>query len=140
MALVQPMMKALRENNKKEIDRYEDITEILVNDVTSDIRTRQTTEAKQPASRAFERTRNEVLEYFVKLRKSPEKVEQFIEQAYRETKSTDFAVITERVYDLLRMDADGTKNEEHAGSQESLLKGKDHTAMLQAGVVDDEKW
>ncbi len=139
MALVQPMLKALRENNQKEIDKYEDITDILIKEVSSVIRADSQTASRQPAAKAFGRMRDEVLEYFVKLRKQPEKVELFIEQAYRETKSCDFAVITERVYDLVKHDETATKT---AGEEtpEAMLKGKDYEALSKAGLLDEEKW
>lgn len=140
MALVQPMLKALRENNQKEIDRYEDITDILVKDVSSSIRSAEQKSSKRPAAKAYDRMRDEVLEYFVKMRKPPEKVELFIEQAYRETKSCDFAVITERVYDLVKQDETALKEASTEKPEEALLKGKDHKALLETGMVDSEQW
>ena len=140
MALVQPMLKALRENNKKEIDKYEDITEILIKTVSSDIREETQGPSKQPSSRAFEKMRNEVLEYFVKLRKPPEKVELLIEQAYRETGSCDFAVITEMVYDLVKQDETAAKGAVSKETVEAALKGKDHSLLSEDGLVDDGQW
>ena len=140
MALVQPMLKALRDDNKKEIDRYEDITEILVGEVTSEIRDGQPSAVKQPAARAFERVRDEVLEYFVKMRKQPEKVEEFIGQAYRESASCDFAVIAERVYELVKQDEALAKEAVRKAETEKTLKGKDHEGLSKAGLIDEKQW
>ena len=140
MTLVQPMLKALRENNQKEIDKYEDITDILMKEASSDIDIKSQPSSKQPAAKAFARMRNEVLEYFVKLRKQPEKVEQFIEQVYRETKSTDFAVITDRVYDLVKQDEASVKETVREEPPESVLKGKDYAALQKDDMVDNEQW
>jgi hypothetical protein len=140
MALVQPMLKALRDDNKKEIDRYEDITEILVGEVTSEIRDGQPSAVKQPAARAFERVRDEVLEYFVKMRKQPEKVEEFIGQAYRESASCDFAVIAERVYELVKQDEALAKEAVRKAETEKTLKGKDHGGLSKAGLIDEKQW
>lgn len=140
MALVQPMLKALREDNKKEIDKYEDITEILVEQVSAGIRRELQKPLKQPAAKAFERIRDEVLEYFVKLRKQPEKVEAFIEQAYRETGAPDFVVIAERVYDLVKQDEAAAGEAAREGAAEAALAGKGHSALSKDGLVDNEKW
>ena len=140
MALVQPMLKALRDDNKKEIDRYEDITEILVGEVTSEIRDGQPSAVKQPAARAFERVRDEVLEYFVKMRKQPEKVEEFIGQAYRESASCDFAVIAERVYELVKQDEALAKEAARKAETAEVLKEKDHEGLSKAGLIDEKQW
>lgn len=140
MALVQPMLKALRENNQKEIDRYEDITDILMKEISSDIDIKSMPSAKLPAARAFARVHNEVLEYFIKLKKKPEKVEKFIEQAYQETKSSDFAVIADRVYDLVKQDESETRETSLEEMPKAVLKGKDYEALVEAGMVDNEQW
>ena len=67
-------------------------------------------------------------------------MELFIEQAYRETKSCDFAVITERVYDLVKQDETALKEASTEKPEEALLKGKDHKALLETGMVDSEQW
>lgn len=140
MTLVQPMLKALRENNQKEIDKYEDITDILVKEVSSDVDVKSQPPSKQPAAKAYARMRNEVLEYFVKLRKRPEKVEQFIEQAYRETKSTDFAVIADMVYDLVKRDEAAMKEPVREEMPAAAPKGENREAPQKDDMVDNEQW
>ena len=140
MALVQPMLKALRENNQKEIDRYEDITEILIKNISSEILDKAQGSSKQPSTRAYEKMRNEVLEYFVKLKKQPEKVEPLIGQAYRETGSCDFAVITEIVYDLVKQGEAASRETVRRDPAEAVLKGKDHSLLSKEGLVDEEQW
>ncbi len=140
MTLVQPMLKALRENNQKEIDKYEDITDILVKEVSSDVDVKSQPPSKQPAAKAYARMRNEVLEYFVKLRKRPEKVEQFIEQAYRETKSTDFAVIADMVYDLVKRDEAAMKEPVREEMPDAAPKGENREAPQKDDMVDNEQW
>ena len=143
MALVQPMIKALRENDQKEIDRYEDITDILVNEVSSSIQGEWERDQKNPkpsSPKVFERVRYEVLDYFVKLKKQPEKVDRFIEQAYREKKTCDFAVLADRVYELIKEDEAAAKKAVPEVCVEAELKGKDHESLSQAGMVDKETW
>lgn len=142
MALVQPMLKALRENDQKEIDRYEDITDILVNDISASMQNVPIDgqASRQPsAARKYDRVRDEVLGFFVKMKKQPEKVERFIEQAYRETKSTDFAVISERVYELVKAD-EAAKDDPAKEQPEAALKGKTHEELSEAGLVDEMQW
>ncbi len=149
MALVQPMLEALRRNNRKEIDKYEDITDILVRDVDSGLKSAERTVIHSPtkvsASVAFDKVRNEVLEFFVRLKKKPEKVEPFIEQAWQETKSTDFAVITDRVYELLKQDeARGGTSPTKATPKKKVNSEtgskKDYDVLAQEGLVDDDQW
>ena len=109
-------------------------------EASSDIDIKSQPSSKQPAAKAFARMRNEVLEYFVKLKKQPEKVEQYIEQVYRETKSTDFAVITDRVYDLVKQDEASAKETVREGVSEPVLKGKSYADLQGDGMVADEQW
>ena len=110
-------------------------------EVTSEIRDGQSSAVKQPAARAFERVRDEVLEYFVKMRKQPEKVEEFIGQAYRESASCDFAVIAERVYELVKQDEALAKDAvRKAETEAAFLKGRDHEGLLKAGLIDEKQW
>ena len=139
MALVQPMLEALRNNDQKNIDRYEDITDILVDEVSSRLASYQ--EQDLPRSRkaggaaALAKLRNEILPFFIKLHKPPELVDRLIEQAYQETKSTDTAGITEMVYDMLKKEEAETSKEEkeHKDGQKS-----GHEEI--AGLVDDTQW
>ncbi len=109
-------------------------------EVTSEIRDGQPSAVKQPAARAFERVRDEVLEYFVKMRKQPEKVEEFIGQAYRESASCDFAVIAERVYELVKQDEALAKEAARKAETAEVLKGKDHEGLSKAGLIDEKQW
>ena len=108
--------------------------------VSTEIRKELQTPSKQPVAKAFEKMRNEVLEYFIKLRKQPEKVEVFIEQAYREMGTSDFAVITERVYDLVKQDEAAAREAVRKEPGEAVLIGKDYSALSEDGLVDNEKW
>jgi len=139
MALVQPMLEALRNNDQKSIDKYEDITDILVDEVSSRLASYQEQDfphsRKTAGTAALARLRNEILPFFVRIHKPPELVDRLIEQAYQKTKSTDAAVIMETVYNLLKKEEAGAGNEK-----------KEHTDAKRAGheeiarLVDDTQW
>ena len=139
MALVQPMLEALRNNDQKNIDKYEDITNILVDEVSSRLSAYQEQEniksRKPSGATALAKLRNEVLPFFVKLKKSPEVVDRLIEQAYQRTKATDPATIMEMVYDLLKKEE--TPPGKEARTNQTAQKS-DHKEI--AGLVDDTQW
>jgi len=139
MALVQPMLEALRNNDQRNIDKYEDITDILVDEVSSRLASFQEQElprsSKSAGAAALAKLRNEILPFFVKLHKPPELVDRLIEQAYQKTKSMDSAVVMEMVYDMLK------KEEAAAGKGRKEQKDApkfDHKEI--AGQVDDTLW
>ena len=138
MALVQPMLEALRNNDQKNIDKYEDITDILVDEVSSRLSSyqKQGNTQKPSGSSALAKLRNEILPFFVKLKKSPELVDRLIEQTYQKTKSTDSAAVMEMVYELLKKEesaAGAAANKASSDAQKS-----EHKEI--AGLVDDTRW
>lgn len=139
MALVQPMLEALRKNDQKNIDKYEDITDIIVEEVSARLESYQDSmpdrQRKTSDSVALSKLRNEVLPLFIRLNKPPEIVEGLIEQAYRQTKSTDVAEITDLVYKLLKQKEAADASE---GKQEKKAEKATHEAV--AGMVDDTQW
>ena len=145
MSLVQPMLEALRKNDQKEIDKYEDITEILMSDIRSGLTRNQQamleSTSKSSAGQAFIRMRDEVLEILIKMKYSPEKMEPLIEQAYRETKSTEFATILSRVLELAKQteNAKATDKKENAAAPKEL-ENKTYTELSESGLVDDAQW
>ena len=144
MNLVQPMLEALRKNDQKEIDKYEDITEILMSDIRSGLTEKQhallEANSKPSAGQAFTRMRDEVLEILIKMKYSPEKMEPFIEQAYRETKSTEFATVLSRVLELAKQGekAKVVDNAQIAAPKD--LENKTYVELSESGMVDDGQW
>lgn len=136
MALVQPMLEALRNNDQKNIDRYEDITDILADEVSSELDSYQ---EQSPPSRkvagtaALAKLRNEILPFFVRIHKPPELVDRLIEQAYQETKSTDVAVAMEMVYEMQKKEEAASSEEENSDEQKSS-----HEEI--ANLLDDTQW
>ena len=140
MALVQPMLEALRNNDQKSIDKYEDITDILVDEVSNRLTSyeeEKNLQARKPSgASALAKLRNEILPFFVKIKKSPEVVDRLIEQTYQKTKSTDASIIMEMVYDLLK------KEEAAADDTDKNLSGavqkSEHREIVE--LVDDTQW
>lgn len=139
MTLVQPMLEALRKNDQKEIDRYEDITDILVEEVSARFAGYRgvgpTENARLSGSAALTKLRNEIIPFFIKLKKSPEMVDKLIEQVYRETKSTDISEVLALVYDRLR--------KQEASTETLLAEGKvaaKNDFKEIAGQIDSTAW
>ena len=140
MALVHPMLEALRKNDQKNIDKYEDITDILVKEVSSRLSAYQEMEdirsGKPSRAAALTKLRNEVMPFFVKLKKPPEVVDRLIEQVYQKTKSTDPATVMEMVYDLLKKEETAAAVEAEENARQ--VQKSDHKEI--AGLVDDTQW
>ena len=139
MTLVQPMLDALRKNDQKEIDRYEDITDILIDEVSSRLDKYQEIEIpehhKLSGSAALTKLRNEILPFFVRMKKPPEVVNKLIEQVYQETKSTDVSDVLARVYDLLRKEEAAAENET---AREKPVSKSEFREISE--LVDDTQW
>jgi len=139
MALVQPMLEALRKGDQKLIDKYEDITDILLEEVGRRLVTdlEAAPSQKTGAARTLERLRNEILPFFIALKYKPEKVEPFIEQVYRETKSDDAKVIMARVYELVTREETAEKNPKD-GNPPKQETGYEY--FSKKGLLDGEDW
>lgn len=144
MSLVQPMLEALRKNDQKEIDKYEDITEILMDDIRSNLSQQQQAmleaKTKTSAKQSFNRVHDEVLDILVKMNYPPEKMEPLIEQAYRKTKSTEFATILSNVLELTRRAASAETTEEKGSGESKELENRTYTGLSESGLVDDVQW
>lgn len=139
MALVQPMLDALRKNDQKIIDKYEDITDILLEEVDrrlwSDLA--KTEKQKSGETRTLEKLRNEILPFFVALKYRPEEIEPCIEQVYRENKTDDTKVIMAKVFERIK------KEETNKPVQIGDKPQKQETgyeAFTNKGLVDGKDW
>ena len=139
MALVQPMLEALRKGNQKLIDKYEDITDILLEEVGRRLATdlEAAPSQKSGAARTLERLRNEILPFFIALKYRPEKVEAFIEQVYRETKSDDAKVIMARVYELVTREEAAEKIPKDSNPPK---QDTGYDSFAKKGLLDGEDW
>ena len=142
MALVQPMLDALRKNDQKKIDQYEDITDILMEQVEENLWTgQQTGRRNSGSSKAVDKLRDGILPFFTALKVPPEKTEQYIEQVYRETGSDDVKTVLDKVYRLISKD-----EEEAAAAQKDVPDDmdvrfkEDHDTLENGGLLDCEKW
>ena len=142
MALVQPMLDALRKNDQKKIDQYEDITDILMEQVEENLWTgQQTGRRNSGSSKAVDKLRDGILPFFTALKVPPEITEQYIEQVYRETGSDDVKTVLDKVYRLISKD-----EEEAAAAQKDVPDDmdvrfkEDHDTLENGGLLDCEKW
>lgn len=139
MALVQPMLDALRKNDQKLIDKYEDITDILLEEVDrrlwSDLA--KTEDQKSGETRTLEKLRNEILPFFVALKYRPEEIDPYIEQAYLENKTNDTKVIMTKVFEMVkkRETSKPVQAEDKPQKQEA-----GYEAFANKGLVDGKDW
>lgn len=144
MALVQPMLEALRKNDSKLIDQYEDITDILLNQVDQKLLAANVSEEPNTKNKAASSTiaalKDAILPFFVVLKEPPEKVERYIEQVYHETKSDEIPKVMAGVYELLRRE-DSSPQTIQSEAKGADLRPKDKFKDLESGaMLDNEKW
>ena len=142
MGLVQPMLEALRKNDQKLIDQYEDITDILLGKVEAGLWADdpEGSVSVKAVSPVPDKLRDVVLPFFTAMGVLPEKTEQCLAQVYRETKTRDTKKIISMVYDLVNREEE--KQEEAPGMNEGkdLRGGADYTGLAEKGILDEEKW
>ena len=143
MGLVQPMIDALRRNDQKLIDQYEDITDILLEQVDEGLWTDRMAEAgkKKRSSRALDKLIDAILPFFTALKMPPEKTEQYIEQVYRETRSEDVRTVMDKVYRLFSEEKEQAEKRELSGQEGMDVRPKDGYENLEKeGLLDGRKW
>ncbi len=139
MALVQPMLDALRKNDQKLIDKYEDITDILLEEVDrrlwSDLA--KTEDQKSGETRKLEKLRNDILPFFVALKYRPEEIEPYIEQIYRENQTDDTKFIMTKVFELVKKEEtkEPVQVEDKPQKQET-----GYESFANKGLVDGKDW
>lgn len=142
MGLVQPMLEALRKNDQKVIDQYEDITDILFEKVETGLwsddpagKTGITSTSMVP-----DKIRDVVLPFFTAMGILPEKTERYLEQVFRETKSKDPKTIISRVYDLVNGEEELQEQPSGLTDDNDLREGTDYSGMEAKGLLDEEAW
>lgn len=142
MALVQPMLDALRKNDQKRIDQYEDITDILLDEVNGRVQVAyEQASEKGKKNPVLHQLKDAVLPLFVVMGYPPEKVESCIEQVYRETKSSEASFITEKVLGLLMKSKEAAAQEPELQKQSGDLRSKkESVGKPNTSAVDSEYW
>ena len=144
MGLVQPMLEALRKNDQKMIDQYEDITDILLGQVDEGLWAERAMEAGKKGTRhprAFDKLRDGILPFFTALKVPPEKTERYIEQVYRETGSEDVKTVLDKVYRLISQESSGSKSGGQEVAAEEDVRNKDgYGGIEEGGLLDAGKW
>lgn len=142
MGLVQPMLDALRRNDQKVIDQYEDITDILLGEVETGLWSDKLMEnsGNGPLSKVPDKIRDVVLPFFVAMGVMPEITERYLEQAYRETESNDPKEVISRVYELVNKGEDEQKPPVVSKEKDDLREGSDYSGIEERGLLDGESW
>ena len=144
MALVQPMLEAIRKDDRKMIERYADITTIVLEQFDKEHGYEQPveTKGKKSSERALGKLLEEILPFLLKLGILPEKAEGYVGEAYKQAGTEDAKQIMARVYEMYIRDMP-SENSKVQVPQESGGKDEDD---LRSGSepgsdsYDDESW
>lgn len=144
MALVQPMMEAIRSGNQKLIERYADITTIVLDQFDREhavVTTDMPRAGKTSSGRVMDHLQEEVLPFLLKMGVLPEKAEDYLQQAYREIKKDDVKAVLRRAYALSEADAAiKTVEMERTDDEQDLRSSEGYRALSEGGMVDREEW
>ena len=142
MGLVQPMLEALRRNDQKLIDQYEDITDILMDKVEEGLWSDQPAAGtgSSLSAKTMDKLRDIVLPFFTAMGVPPEKTERYLEQVYRETKSQDAKIVISRVYELVNRGEEQESEETGETAENDLREGQNDRTLEEKGLLDREKW
>ena len=150
MALVQPMLEAIRTDNKKLIEQYADITTVVLEQFDNEHSLNlvsDRTSKRSSSKKELYTLQEEILPFLIKVGTPPDKAEQYVETAYKAVGSADTREVLEKAYEMHLRDkmsagsAEKTESEKEAdaGHDADDLRIKTGTGQ-QTGVLDDEAW
>ena len=145
MALVQPMIEAIRSNDKKRIEQYADITTIVLDQFDRehpDIRSFDPGSGKTSAEKTVMRLQEENLPFLLRIGIAPGKAEELIETAYRMLKKDDDKEILSKAYELYMKERTSEREESVPdGAEEADLRNiQDYGAMTKGMLSEKEEW
>lgn len=152
MALVQPMIDAIRENDTKRIEQYADITTIVLDQFDRGHRAPAQgmdggIKTGASGGKPLLHLKDEVLPFLLKLGIYPEKAEGLVEEAYRRTKSEDVKDVLSAAYELHMKEVTGVgKGKEDSiatdgeDNRSDLRNAGSGTSTSSGGLVDTDTW
>ena len=146
MALVQPMIEAIRSNDRKRIEQYADITTIILEQFDKEHSETEEGKAagtgKVTTEKVILRLQEENLPFLLRIGASPEQAEELIEKAYRLLKKEDEKEILAKAYELyLKEKTD--KNKDAASGREvqgDLRTALDSESISEEVLSDRKEW
>ena len=150
MALVQPMIEAIRKNDTKRIEQYADITTIVLDQFEKehpavDLNRLEINRKKVSRENALFQMKEVILPLLLKLGVLPEKAEGLVEEAYHQVKTPDVKSVLSRTYDLYMKGETGRKDDTEmgrdAGKDSQDLRDETGSGDInQKGLIDQETW
>ena len=145
MALVQPMLEALRKNDEKKIEEYSDITTILLDQFSEENwskRVAAVPERKESATGIQARLRKDLLPALWNIDIPPEKAEKIIEKVIRETKTRDIKELTRKIWAvaLHNKPESSQENQSEEADPEDLRNKADYEAIDKDRKLDGDAW
>lgn len=145
MALVQPMLEALRKNDEKKIEEYSDITTILpeqFSDENWSKRVASVPERKESTIGIQTRLRKDLLPALWNMGIPPEKAEKIIEKVIHETKTRDIKELTRKIWAMALQNENELLQDAQSGeSDPDDLRGKaDYEMIDKARKLDGDAW
>ena len=144
MALVQPMIEAIRSNDKKRIEQYADITTIVLDQFDREhaIPAVEPAAGKNTDEKVILRLQETNLPFLLKIGIPPGKAEELIEAAYRILKKDDEKAILLKVYELYTKEGAVDKKEDvPSGKDEADLRNLRDDGSIAEGLLSDrEEW
>lgn len=146
MALVQPMIEAIRSNDRKRIEQYADITTIILDQFD---REHPVTDAgtvpgngKVSAEKVLLRLQEENLPFLLRIGASPGQAEELIEKAYRILKKDDGREILAKAYELFLKEKTAGDREPVPGAKEEgdLRTASDPGSIPAETLSAREEW
>ena len=146
MALVQPMIEAIRTNDKKRIEQYADITTIILDQFDKEHPDAAAGTApgtgKDSAGNVLLRLQEENLPFLLRIGIAPEKAEELLERAYRILRKDDGKEVLAKAYELYLKekpaDTEAGVPAEKAGSD--LRDAPGHSAISSDALSGREEW
>ncbi len=146
MALVQPMMEAIRSNDRKRIEQYADITTIILEQFEkehpgiTDISASGS--GKSAAEKAVMRLQEEVLPFLLKIGVPVGKAEELVEKAYRMLKTDDEKEILSKAYEMYLKDKTDKEGNNIPVEKDAadLRDASGYGTMPEKTVADREEW
>ena len=144
MALVQPMMEAIRANDVKRIEQYADITKIILEQFdkehpqTYDVMDRGT--GKVSEEKVILQLQEENLPFLLRIGAEPGQAEELIERAYRILKKDDGKENLAKAYELYLKEKDaGIKESAPAEKDKEDLRDAQGSAVVPEEMLSDGK-
>lgn len=146
MALVQPMMDAIRSNDKKRIEQYADITTIILEQFDREhhdaVKIYDSAAGNESGEKKIMRLQEETLPFLLRIGVPPGRAEELVETAYRILKKDDEKEILSKAYELYRKEETTSRSKSGPvdADEADLRDAADQSTIAPSSLSDKEEW